>query len=474
MTLLLIACVAGLAAAILLRALSRTERFFEYPALAAAVYLGWVLPQNLMLLRDLSVPEEAHQQLLLMELLCLVGICLGWRKASPNAPRSAVRTEPDLRRLLVGFALLTIQGYVFWFMLWRLPPELIGVSNWSGLPVAYLFFASTTFYAAVGAWLIWLRTRDVRALVLAIAAVWPTADAAIFAIRRQEAVSLALGVLTGLWLVRRVKPPKAVIVAGLFLAPLLIASAGHLRSISFESNPEVGIVRKERRIEDVAAVPFLDGLFPSEIPWSYELKNAALGMAAASHSRNFDLGTWYWDRLVFAYVPAQLLGKEFKDALMVGSPDIVRDTFMYEATVGQTFSGFRDAYTSFWFFGSVVFFFISRAMRYLWDRAANGSYAAQLFYIVMMTDAMVAITHETAWLVMRLPHVLLFLLPILRWARSRSSDAITSRMLSLSTVSTFAIGGPFRDTRNRTMLRRRPLHGLSHSRSAIVRAERSS
>jgi hypothetical protein len=416
LSLFLLIVVAVLAGLTVLRAGIRVERWFEYPTLVSAVYLGWVMPQNLLLVRDASVPEEATELLLVMEILCLLAIHAGWRSA--RRPADVVAHPWRSNRLFQGLVALTGLGLVFSYLIGTLPPELVGVTAWTGLPVAYLFFARASFYAAIVGWLAGLATGDRRFYMLAAIAAWPTVDAVFFAIRRSNAIALAFTVLGGLWLVRRWRPPGWLFAAGVVLGALFVGSAGDLRSISFEQSTEIGIVRKERSITDLTTIPFLENLLPEAVPYSYELKNAALTLAFVHERGAIDFGASFWNWLVFSYVPAQILGQDLKASLMFPMEEDRYGSFLYEATPGTTVSGFADSFQAFWLFGALVFMVYARMLRIIYGYALSGNSWYQAAYLFLAPEALVAITHNSSWLLSSAIHFMIFVVPLKRYAEA--------------------------------------------------------
>jgi hypothetical protein len=115
--------------------------------------------------------------------------------------------------------------------------------------------------------------------------------------------------------------------------------------------------------------------------------------------------------LVFAYVPAQLVGTEFKETLYLPISSPAYEQFFYTPMLGSTQTGFSDAFASFWYFGSLKFFLIAFCMQKLWWAARAGSFMAQLLYMLLPMNALEAITHSTQNFVSPWVHIAIFLLP---------------------------------------------------------------
>ena len=132
------------------------------------------------------------------------------------------------------------------------------------------------------------------------------------------------------------------------------------------------------------------------------------------------------NRLVFNYVPAQLVGAEFKRALCLKgetTTDVVQLTYSelgHVASKGSTVTGFLDAFRSFGWFGFIKFGLIGWLMGVLYQRAMQGLFLGQLLYVYLLSGAMHAITHSTGRILFS-SWVYFFALayPIFLWARER-------------------------------------------------------
>jgi hypothetical protein len=165
-----------------------------------------------------------------------------------------------------------------------------------------------------------------------------------------------------------------------------------------------------------------------------EMKAAAYQMAVIDRLDAHDYGIYHWNRLVFRYVPAQLLGRSFKEAmylringentriLATDLNDQTYEHFGYRKGMGLTTGGITDAYGSFWYFGFVKFVVIAAIMKRLYLSARRGSFTHQVFYLILIVPAMHIVSHNTNWFFGIMPHMVAFLLPALLYARSRPSE----------------------------------------------------
>jgi hypothetical protein len=154
----------------------------------------------------------------------------------------------------------------------------------------------------------------------------------------------------------------------------------------------------------------------------HELLAATYYMQAVADEKAFDLGIVHWNMLVFNFIPAQIVGREFKNWLNLSIPDYVNPCYTrygYIKGTGTTVTGLVDCYSSFWYAGCFKFLVIGYIMRRLLARASSGDLRFQVIYTFMLTQSLHAITHNTQWFLSSFIHMLLFLLPIFSFCQIR-------------------------------------------------------
>ncbi|MDX6752569.1 hypothetical protein SH611_22445 [Geminicoccaceae bacterium 1502E] len=396
-------------------ALRHPARFYFYPVLAALTMLGWVVPQLLVLLDYSGLPPSALPLTLAMMLLSFVAILLGWRRRVLIPARNEF--EYDYKRLLMGAAALTVFGAYFQIGLRSLPPELLEMTQWSGIATVYKFFANTQMLAFAFAWLVFLRTRSRFALVVAALNFLFFTEAILIGGRRGVTVEVGVILAGGLWFIRRWTPPRAALLTGVAVAAILFNAIGEYRAATNAGQRFTQGISLNEAWRNVTEIDFLDAARPNEQnPRNLEVYNAVMNVAGSQEIMRFSLFSVYWNRIVFAYVPAQFLGESFKRSLMLPTTEPAYDAFSHIPYTGTTPTGFSDAFQSFWFFGALVFFGFSRLMRICYDHATRGEFVFQYLYLVLMKDALHAITHSTSWFVSSWVYIALFSLPVLMFA----------------------------------------------------------
>jgi hypothetical protein len=144
-----------------------------------------------------------------------------------------------------------------------------------------------------------------------------------------------------------------------------------------------------------------------------EMRNAIMRIDNTANTLQFDYGKFHWNRLVFNFVPAQLVGVEVKQSFMLPVPVQSRD---YNPVLGTTETGMADAFGSFWYLGAFKFFLLAYLVRRIWVTANTGEFAAQFTYLLSIIPSMHAISHQTDWVLMVWVHMLMFAAPALAFA----------------------------------------------------------
>jgi hypothetical protein len=282
-------------------------------------------------------------------------------------------------------------------------------TQWTGLPVAYLFFARILTYGFALAVLLYARNGSRLALAVAAYGALFYLDRIVIAGRRQDLVEFLTIVLLAFWFQRGWCLPRWAMIIGMLAGGLFINSIGDYRSLSME--------QRGPQWDKIANIDFVGNLARITEHGGAEVRNAVYNIAAVSRSMELDFGLSHWNLVVFAYVPAQLVGSEIKQSLLIPLPQPLQESF-YQPALGSTWTGLSDAFQSLWYLGCLKFFLIAYLMQKLW-RAARGNLTAQLAYMLMPVYALEAITHSTQRFIDPWIHFAIFLLPALLLSRRR-------------------------------------------------------
>jgi hypothetical protein len=380
----------------------------QYPFLVAIVFLGWVLPQLLVIVEKSGrVPGMGVAKLLFYILLCLPALDYGYRTRS--SPVWFFRRQPVNGNYLLLSAILTFFGGFFFFMVSRLEASVIEMHgrNWTGVITIYFFFSQALSVGFALALLEFLRARSSLSGFLVVIGCFFYFDRIVFTGHRGFAVEFAIIVLMSLWFQRRWTPSLAHIVLGFFVGvPFIFAIHEYRLALMDPQASGVGaIVRSVSQVDFFGAV---FGLSKADI-LSLELYNAAVYIEATTKSLAFDFGLSFWNSLVRNFLPGQLLGFNIKSTLLVDFKNYANLFFNHINFPGTTNTGFADTFQSFWFFGFLVFYFIGRFMKAVYLAAFSGDRLSQVLVMVVTPAALHSITHTSHHVFIKFIQVYIFM-----------------------------------------------------------------
>jgi hypothetical protein len=404
-------------AALLLWGFTRKDGGYQYPFLAGVMFTGWVLPQLWGLAGSPQLPDGAFTRVVLMSTLCAVACLAGYKSAS--GPLRGLDWSYSKQRLQQAAVALTLIGVVFQLLVDYFPFTRSG-GQASGLSVALLFFAEIKKYGFVIAVMLFLRTRSKWMLAVAAVGAYFYVDSIVFGGRRAVASEFFFIIVLSVWFSR------GKIIRPVFI--LLIAAVGVVGSFSIGEYRNA-LYDGDLTFKEVAAIEWVENVERTFQEGGGEMRAAAYQMAAISETAKYDFGVYHWNRLVFRYIPAQLLGQGFKNALFIDMGenravrlpqqrnDLTRRLYGFEKQLGLTVSGMTDAFASFGYLGFLKFFLISLVLAKIYNGARTGNLTLQILYPLLIVPAMHSVTHNTGWFLEAIPHMILFLFPALAYAR---------------------------------------------------------
>ncbi|MEN5299957.1 hypothetical protein ABE530_16640 [Brucella sp. TWI559] len=395
--------------------LFKAERMYQFPFLAGVMTFGFLLPQIPALMHDPFLPSGAYAKTMLMGILSLLMLALGWRMT--NRPIGMLRMSFSERRLIWAAVLLSAFGAVFYFLLSRLPGDISIGMQMTGMPVVYLFFAQLMPYGLAIALLCFARRPSWLALAIIIFDLIFYLDRILVTGKRAEAIQLLLMILLPFWFYHRLVVPRILMALGILAGTFLMTSMGDYRQITRAAS---GFV-----LDDIMQIDYAANFTETLERGGLEMRNAVQRIDEIDRRLEFDYGKFHWNRVIFTFVPAQLVGAKLKEALQFDTPKPSRD---YNPLTGTTETGLVDAFASFWYFGAFKFLLLAWVMRRLWETAMAGEMLGQLIYMLSIVPAMHAISHQTDWVIPVWIHMAIFLIPVLWLCR------IHNRSVSLPTA----------------------------------------
>lgn len=416
LTLLILECVL-----ILSWGLKERSRIIQYPFLVAAVFLGWMVPQLLGLTRNPHLlPDGALSKTIFMAILCLGAVYLGYT-AYPR-PAKLFWWRFYERRLLTASIALSLAGAFFFFQVSRLAAEVTAATGgqWSGIITIYVFFAQLLTIGFVIALLLHLqRPRWQTLLVIGFGLAFYL-HRIVVAGRRAAMVELVLILLLALFFQRRWLPPRWLIIIGLALGALWVHSIGDYRATMLGQDRTTWSGAGLQQVLEIDYLGNLQRLTEGGQGVS-ELRNAAMNIEATDQLFVFDYWLSLWNHLVRSYVPGQLVGYELKQSLMFDLANTAEAHFDYQRPTGTTSTGLSDAFQSFWYLGAIKFFLAGIIMGRWYRAGVQRNIAAQVILMLVINESLKMVTHGTGGFYAGFVVLVVFLLPVLLFARVRSS-----------------------------------------------------
>ncbi|MFA0512879.1 hypothetical protein [Vibrio breoganii] len=392
---------------------------YQAPFWFTLISLGWFFPQAVGGLNKVDIyPNNAYILGMIFATLCNISFYLGWYFSYHKKHNSNVLMDlqfDDYGLYRVG-ATLCLIGFYFQWKLWSLPEEILTSSTWSGIAVQYVFFSQVFKYGFLILWICYLRRGkwlSIEYLILILPCLLLILDAAIFRGRRAEMMNLVSYLIVGLWLVRGIKVPRLILVLLLGLGIIFINSIGVYRSIMKNEN-----LTTVQKFEQAINADYLSANKASTRESGFEFDNYIYTRSAVGEDFDFDYGVFHWNRFVFNYIPAQLVGNDIKQSFMIdGLVDIQKKTiekYGHSFNTGSTITGYADSFVSFGWLGFVKFLIAGLMSGWLSRHAQNNSFIGQLLFLFMLNYIMHVVTHNTnEFLVRQWVYFFVCVLPIL-------------------------------------------------------------
>lgn len=388
--------------------LRKRERHWQFPTVAAACWIFYMLPMAFGALRNpskfpLGVLEDRGLALsLAMCLLCVLATWFGWRQGLriPPAPRltaesSSGRSSSHTAKLFYYGLFVFLVG--FWGA-WKISVIMGGFraqfteganyeTEWAGAPVKYFFFALLIYPGFLFSFRAWLERSDhFRAVILALMALYPLAVAAFLGRRGASAVFLIVVAVCIFFRYRWSLHPLAM-ASVCALAGLIVLLAPAYRAVASST----GNVRR-----GVEGLNVKDAMSETLSGYSYaEYDALVVGCAFYNRELRFDFGTSLYNGLIGCLVPRQIVGEAMKAKLLLElhpegttSPDRV---YGWALPYGCNPTGPLDAFKSFWFFGCLMYFVLAWWLARLWREALAGSIFHQLAYVLLIPSALATV-----------------------------------------------------------------------------------
>lgn len=415
---------------ILVRAFCSYDGVLQFPFLMTCDLLFFLGPQLYYISRHVKVFDSYNPSALTLYL----GVTLLFYLSAIAGYHSSVQTfklpkfsfnENKMIIGLYGLILISLYGKV---KLAGLPEELTSSSQWTGLPVRYLFFASVgTLCIPLGIILFFKYRRKIILPVLGLEVI-SALSVIVFGGRRSPAAFLAITVLTGLWFARRIKISRMAIIGGGIVFFMFVMNVGTYRHLIKTDSPAKWSEIVSEVFDIKKTMKKFAGKEGAESSSSYiDGLNGVLSISAVSDTMKFDYGVVLWNQLISRWVPGQLIGRSFKQSLILRvntCKQTLYDHYGYKLKVGTCMPGYAEIFGSFGFLGFIFMFFAGRVARMVWEQSMAGNLIAQIAHFAL-APMYLRFGGGGVWLLITgLGFWAIFLFPILWWAKEQKIDPI--------------------------------------------------
>ena len=380
----------------------RKDALFEWPTVAGLLCLAFFVPQALYVDRSPVAESHASWMTWLYMTLCL---CVGWigfqlgKTWSVNAGIRHLSQPVHDRWLSLICFLLLVFGVIAVGTVLKQANHLGSGTEWRGVITLWYLLIQLVFFSAAISWVRYLQTGRIIYLLIALTA----AGAILFIfnqnVKRHMIAELAIIAAGGWFFCRGQQPWRGAVLAACLFGTVFLHQVAAVRAY---------VHAGEGTVYDavVAGVPFHDFRF-FEADRAPEVTHAVIDIADTVRSGEIVGPAILWNTLVHQYVPAFLVGRETKDGLKssvepLSNPVERRAHDWY----GATRTGFSDTFRALGPVGALMFLALGAFMGTLYGLALTGHFTAQVLYLVLLNDSLVALTESTARFVTMLPFVI--------------------------------------------------------------------
>lgn len=366
----------------------RLERIYQFPFFMVSVFLSFVLPQAIAIIKNPGtfVSSTALDRMLFYVCLCVAMCWIGYQFPPNHKWLAKLRIPVDEDKLFkMGIVLLIIGSLCLWII------SYIGVQKtdqgmWTGPATILIFFAGVLNIALPLFLLRTLKNPSLTNIALTSIIILPKLQVIIIYGRRQPTIAFIVTVGLCLFIVKNYIPPRILLLTLIPIAAYIIPTIGNLRGKFWE----LAIAGNWDAIQSVSKQG-LEGVVEGKI---LELRNATLVMDYVTQFDQYAYGRQLWNTFIFQYVPAQLLGTEFKQSLQFNNNIDLMSFYGYQPNFGSTITGMGDSFIDFGFLGCLFFALMAYFFKTLWvSTVQEKSIISTLLYISLIDSAMIGITH---------------------------------------------------------------------------------
>lgn len=367
----------------------RYDLVLQFPFLVSCDILFFLSPQFYYISKNpdcyAGYSPGALSLFLLICFLFYVSAVLGYNNQSIRFRLPHLQFNPTI--IIVGLYLLSAVALYGRVKLNALSDELTKATQWSGLPVRYLFFASVgQLCLPLGIVLFFLYRRK-AILVPLMSEMGSMLSFIVLSGRRSAAAFVGLMVLTGLWFGSRYKIPRGLLIFGGLSFFLFVMNVGTYRQLVKSEDKD-----KWRQIKSEVfnVKKTLEKFTADDAPEGtghLDALNGVLVSSAVFESFRYDYGKVAWNFVIHRWIPGQLVGHGLKNALKfdaTGPDQVAAEVYSFTRSRGTCIPGYAEVFSSFSFLGVFMMYFMGRMARMVWEQAITGNLIAQMVHFSLV------------------------------------------------------------------------------------------
>jgi hypothetical protein len=372
------------------------KKMYELPFIFSMVGLVFIIPIAFAVLDEPQIaPDLGYNIFMINASMCFWAAIIGYNKFRPriNIYKSV---NYDHKKMLYGLIpLFIISQAASWYL------STIEVEGlWSGLPVYVLFFARFYRPAAIVLMINYLLRPTKLGLILLVIWLIGPLNLIFIAGRRSEVAILALTILVPLFFIKKWTPPKAAIFPAIFVAFFVVTMFPIIRQYTLQGNFD--------QVSKLNYSELLDDYFQNES--TNEFVESTLNLGAVYRSESYSYGTGFYNYFIKQYIPGGILGRDFKNNLMMDpgfNIETIRNNYgdygdfkFYLAPIG-----YAQAFYEFGFLSFIVFYFFGRICKKLF---INAMYTEDLYYVAIYSAFSILIFYSVYSSLVEIPTFFLF------------------------------------------------------------------
>ncbi len=404
----------------------RKDYRLQFPCLAGLTVLYQVaLPLASLCTQPDEVSSSSLTRFSVMAILCLGAAWAGYEWWQGARQSSVMQLDP--KRLVISAVILALFGGFFSLKASTITPDLDPeTGQWTGIITIYSTLALVARYGFMLAAILFMQRKDWTLLLLMLPQLWSYYQSFMIG-RRSPTGEIIVVICMLLWFYRKRAVPMWLMLLGVTGMAIFCFNVGTIRA-----TVDQPLTERIEAIEEADPLHALTVQGFSESKNYVEIFNASKFMEAKAAGGHYTFGLHFWNKLVFGYVPAQIVGRDVKDRLMI---PLVDDTLLtgFEKSNGTCESGIAEAFMAFGYFGCVLFFAIGALMRWLWEGASRGS-MVHLFLLMLCTLGTIMSFSAQLWTFLNmLVNVAIFAGPLLWWSRVHTNQQLPVNEPAIST-----------------------------------------